>query len=208
MDAEGAARAMIAHLFQRSGRVALSESELANAASLDLDWFPPKKARQVVAGLVRAGWLERDPEGDLRPVFDVRGVRVPLGFRPSESILGSLPPPGAIGDATGGGKGRTQETTAAKRKPIGGGEPAEPSGEPEPEEGGSDLDLGALLQGFAERSGEDVGVWVQRMERLVQGSGDVLRPEVALLLAAAEAGIDVSDLAGGLRRRLESASPG
>jgi hypothetical protein len=199
MSGEGPARVMVAHLFQRSGSKELSESELANAASLDLSWFPPKEARNVVAGLVRAGLLERTEEGDLCPTFDVGKEKVPLSFRPPKNLLSSLPPPGATSDPP-----RQQERVrepVEQEDPV---PPAQPVSRPGAPSDESALELGSLLQGLSEQTGQEVGVWVERMERVVQESGDLLSPEVALLIAAAREGQEVSTLAGRLREKLES----
>lgn len=199
MHAEEAARILVAHLFQRTGRSTMSESEMSNAASLDLDWFPPKEARGVVAGLVRAGFLTRTPDGELQPAFDARSTRVPLDFRPPKGLLSSLPPPGQIQETRDVGTEPPQPAQSRSAEPVAKG-PTQP---PAPSDA---LDLGALLQTFAEQSGEEIGVWVERMERVVQRVGDGLAPEVALLVAAAQQGFDVTPLAKRSRERLETAA--
>lgn len=197
-DQKNQARGVVAHLFQRSGQGALSESEMTNALSLDLGWFAPKDARRLVAGLVRAGFLQHTEDGDLEPVFDVQGERVPLGFRPGPGLASALPPPGAGGAAA--------KTTEAGQQTPTTREQAEetPPARTAPATEGDGVELSSLLETFAAASGEEMGVWVQRMERVAQETGDLLVPEVALLLAASREGRDVGLEAASWRKRLEA----
>lgn len=207
-DQRQQAQSIVAHLFQRSGQSALSESEMANALSLDLGWFAPKEARKLVAGLVRAGVLQHTEDGDLEPVFDVRAHRVPLGFRPGPKLVAALPPPGAGGQSIKAGetpRSPPREQSSGEQGDVGARQaprsdvsqaPAKPADD--------DLSLAALLQRFADESGEEMGAWVNRMEQVVQETGDLLVPEVALLLAASRHGQDVRDPAASLRKKLET----
>ncbi len=197
------ARAVVAHLFQRSGRGALSESEMANALSLDLGWYAPKVARQLVAGLVRANLLQHTEDGDLEPVFDVQSHRVPLGFRPGPRLAQDLPPPGAGGQATSAGQDKPRAPPKSHESQPPAPEPQEPVNQ-----SGATFDLAALLESFAADTGQELGAWVARMERVVQETGDLLVPEVALLLAASREGHDVSQAAASWRQRLEQSGAG
>lgn len=184
-------RSLVAFLYQRSGRAVMSENELANAMSLDLKWSAPKAARELVAGLVRAGWLERDEDGDLVPTFEVRGVKVPIGFRPPGDLSRDVPPPGdfqspphkpaAAAPSPPAASAPTQAPPASP--PL---SPAGPAEEPE-------TLLGRLLQTLAQATGEEPTTWVARMDQVVQRTQDAVTPEVALLVAAAKEGLDLTE---------------
>jgi hypothetical protein len=67
--------------FKRKGKDALKESEFVLALSIDLNWFSPEQAKNIVHEAERAGLLKR--EGDIiRPVFDLSSVAPPQGFMP------------------------------------------------------------------------------------------------------------------------------
>lgn len=88
----------MAFVFQRAGKASLTERQVRHHVSMDLRWFPPKQARRFVEACLERGLLEEaggggdggdggtggedGGKGGLRPTFDVRGVDVPLGFRP------------------------------------------------------------------------------------------------------------------------------
>ncbi len=193
MTAPGDAERTVAHLFHRSGRASLSENELANAMSLDLKWFTPSAARSVVAALAREGYLRRNDDGELLPAFDTKPVPLPLGYRP----------PPDLADHIGSRPEAKPAATAPAPKPA----PA-PAARPVAQTPASPpFELGALLAALADRSGEDVGVWVQRLDAVIQRSEDAVVPEVALLLAAASEGVDVSSWLPAARVRLAAARP-
>jgi hypothetical protein len=67
--------------FLRKGKDVLKESEFVLALSIDLKWFPPEQAKNVLKDAEKSGLLKR--EGELvRPAFDISGVEIPSGFRP------------------------------------------------------------------------------------------------------------------------------
>jgi hypothetical protein len=201
------ARVLVAHLFQRAGREVLSESEMANAMSLDLGWYPPREARDLVAGFVRAALLEHTEDGDLRPLFPAREVKVPLGFRPQPGLVRALPPPGQFQAANRAEAAVTAPVAAPEQPTAPAPAVAQAAGRIAVQTADeAELTLPALLARFADAAQEDVGTWVARMERVVQASGDLLSPEVALLLAAARHGNDVRDLARVVRERMETGS--
>lgn len=229
MDASAAVRTLVAHLFQRSGRAAMSENELVNAVSLDLKWYPPKDARALVASLAREGHLQRNEDGELEAGFPVKEVKVPLAFRPPPDLLYAMPPASDVAaqppttkapattardPAMGGasqhsspghaaqqaqgsvrgdaGAGASSHVTsagghAAERNAPPGGAAASSDESEAPTEG-----LGAMLAAVAAAAGDEPGVWATRMNDMVQASADHLMPETALLLAAAESGLDVT----------------
>lgn len=221
MSNEAVLRHLVAFLYQRSGRRAMSENEIANAVSLDLKWYAPKTARSLVAGLVRAGWLERDEDGDLEPTFDVKAVSVPIGFRAPAELPGDLPPPGTF-------QPQSSETSRASSIPTPASAPASPpvsapapqraAAEPTtsgpsaatppsspssvPQDDVPETLLGSLLARLESATGRAPGDWVQRMDAVVQRTGDAVTPEVALLLAAAKEGVDVAPWLQEVRARL------
>ncbi len=67
--------------FKRKGKDALKESEFILALSIDLNWFSPEQAKNVVREAERAGLIKR--EGDIiRPAFDLSSVDPPQEFKP------------------------------------------------------------------------------------------------------------------------------
>lgn len=72
--------------FKRKGKDALKESELVLALSIDLNWFNPEQAKNVLGNAERAGLIKKD--GDLiKPAFDLNSVEIPTGFRPDSSVF-------------------------------------------------------------------------------------------------------------------------
>ena len=67
--------------FKRKGKDLLKESEFILALSIDLNWFSPEQAKNVVREAERTGLIKR--EGDIiRPAFDLSSVATPQGFKP------------------------------------------------------------------------------------------------------------------------------
>ncbi len=67
--------------FKRKGKDSLKETEFVLALSIDLNWFSPDQAKNVVREAERAGLIKR--EGDIiRPSFDLSSVDPPQGFKP------------------------------------------------------------------------------------------------------------------------------
>ena len=67
--------------FKRKGKDALKESEFVLALSIDLNWFSPEQAKNIVHEAESAGLLKR--EGDIiHPAFDLSSVDLPQGFKP------------------------------------------------------------------------------------------------------------------------------
>lgn len=203
-------RCLVAFLFQRSGRRSLSENELANAASLDLKWFAPKAARNLMAGLVRAGWLVRDEEGELEPAFDVKTVKVPMGFRPSTRLVDDVPPPGSYQGQEGTGDKAPAPAATVPERPGSAAlaqtemPTAPPEAAPATAQKGAEAStlLGDLLEALSSETGEAPGAWVAWMDQVVQRTDDGVLPEVALLLAASKHGIDVDRWIDEARQRL------
>src|SRR5574341_1920843 len=72
--------------FKRKGKEALKESEFVLALSIDLNWFNPEQAKNLLGNAEKAGLIKRD--GDLvKPAFDFNSVEIPAGFKPDSSIF-------------------------------------------------------------------------------------------------------------------------
>ena len=76
----------IVYLFQRKGKDTLSERELILSASMDLGWFTPDEAKQLVDICLELKILSRVDSG-LSPNFDIKNYSIPIDFSPSENIL-------------------------------------------------------------------------------------------------------------------------
>lgn len=79
-------RRTIALLFRRKGRTRMSEREFVLSASMDLRWFPPKEAQQLLDLGVKKGLVTVE-EGGVEPAFDLEAVEVPLSFVPTTEVL-------------------------------------------------------------------------------------------------------------------------
>ena len=72
-------RIIIAFLFKRSGKEELSLSELYLPLSMDMKWFSPKQAREIMNSALKQKLLTK--KGELvKPNFDYKNVVVPVGF--------------------------------------------------------------------------------------------------------------------------------
>jgi hypothetical protein len=77
---------IIAFLFKRSGKEKLTPSELYLPLSIDLKWFSPKQARELVNTAVQQKLLIK--KGSLvKPGFDYENIVVPIGFYPSGKTI-------------------------------------------------------------------------------------------------------------------------
>jgi hypothetical protein len=72
-----------------SGGTTTSE-ELSRIWSLELQWFTPEEADEIVAALTERGWLT-ESESKLSPSLGLELSRPPLGWRPTSRRLLELP---------------------------------------------------------------------------------------------------------------------
>ena len=73
---------VIAFLFKRSGKEELALSELYLTLSMELNWFSPKEAKEIMALALQQNVLTK--KGDkLKPTFDYKKMVVPVDFHPS-----------------------------------------------------------------------------------------------------------------------------
>ena len=74
---------IISFLFKRSGKEEMTASELYLPLSIDLQWFTPKEAKELINSAIQQKMLIK--KGSLvKPAFDYKKVVVPIGFHPSE----------------------------------------------------------------------------------------------------------------------------
>lgn len=77
---------IIAFLFKRSGKTALSFSDLYLTISMDLNWFTPDDAKSFLNLMLKQNLLEK--KGDvIKPTFEYNDITVPIGFIPSKQIF-------------------------------------------------------------------------------------------------------------------------
>ncbi len=76
----------LAYLFQRKGKNVLSEQELVLSASMDLGWFSPDEAKQLIEVCLELKLL-KETENGLEPTFEYKAISIPIDFSPSKSIL-------------------------------------------------------------------------------------------------------------------------
>ncbi len=76
--------------FKRKGKEALKESDFVLALSIDLHWFNPEQAKNILNQAEKAGIIKR--EGELiRPAFDLNSVEIPTGFKPDSGAFEKKP---------------------------------------------------------------------------------------------------------------------
>jgi len=78
---------VIAFLYNRSGKEEMSAQELRLAMSMDLRWFSPKEAEEIVDTFQNKRLLVRKGGGSLRPAFNYRKLTLERDFRPSKAEL-------------------------------------------------------------------------------------------------------------------------
>ena len=78
---------VIAYIYNRAGKEELTAQELRLAMSMDLRWFTPKEAEEIVDGFQNKRLLVRTGSGGLRPAFNYRKVTPPRDLRPSKQEL-------------------------------------------------------------------------------------------------------------------------
>lgn len=67
--------------FKIKGKETLKESEFVLALSIDLNWFTPEQARNILNEAEKAGVVKK--EGELIcPAFDLNSIQIPSGFKP------------------------------------------------------------------------------------------------------------------------------
>lgn len=77
-------RVALAIAFRQRGKSSLTEAELRQVMSFELNWYPPAEARLAIEEAKRLG-LVTESGGLLTPSFDVKTVEAPLDFRPQRA---------------------------------------------------------------------------------------------------------------------------
>jgi hypothetical protein len=76
----------IAVLFRRKGKSSMTEKEFVFSASIDMRWFTPRTAQQLLDLALRLNLLKKT-DSEISPNFDIEEIEVPLEFKPTEDIL-------------------------------------------------------------------------------------------------------------------------
>ena len=71
----------VAMPFRKRGKNALKTSEFIFALSLDLGWFSPEQAKEVLNKAKNDG-LVSIKDDEISPNFDFKTIDIPLGFKP------------------------------------------------------------------------------------------------------------------------------
>lgn len=71
----------VAMPFRKRGKNILTTSEFIFALSLDLGWFSPEQAKEVLSKAKNEG-LVSIKDDEISPNFDFKAIEIPLGFRP------------------------------------------------------------------------------------------------------------------------------
>ncbi len=72
--------------FLRKGKETLKDSEFVLALSIDLNWFTPEQAKNVLSQAESSGVLKRQGEM-ISPAFDLAKTEIPSGFKPEADVL-------------------------------------------------------------------------------------------------------------------------
>jgi len=80
---------VIAFLYNRAGKEELTAQELRLAMSMDLRWFSPKEAEEIVDLFQNKRLLIRKGSGGLRPAFKYKNLTIDRDLHPTkEELLG------------------------------------------------------------------------------------------------------------------------
>ncbi len=78
---------VVAFLYNRSGKEEMTAQELRLAMAMDLRWFTPKEAEEVVDLFQNKRLVAKGPGGGLRPTFNYGKLSLPRDFKPSTDLL-------------------------------------------------------------------------------------------------------------------------
>lgn len=78
-------KTIIAFLFKRSGKRKLDSSNLYLTISMDLGWFPPNEAKELINIAIDKKILVKE-ENRVKPNFDVEATSLPTGFQPTKQL--------------------------------------------------------------------------------------------------------------------------
>ncbi len=80
---------VMATLFKRHGSLDMTMEEASMQMSLDLHWFPPDQAKQIVETSVAIGLLKLEDDR-ITPVAGVMEMDLSIGFRPDPELFDRL----------------------------------------------------------------------------------------------------------------------
>ena len=78
---------VIAFLYKRAGKDELTGQELRLAMSMDLRWFSPKEAEEIVDLFQNKRLLVRKGSGGLRPAFNYKNLTIDRDLHPTKADL-------------------------------------------------------------------------------------------------------------------------
>jgi hypothetical protein len=76
----------LCYLYQRKGADVVSEKELILTVSMDLGWFSPDEAKQLLNICLELKLLKKTKHG-LTPTFDYHKMTVPIDLKPNKNML-------------------------------------------------------------------------------------------------------------------------
>ncbi len=201
----------LALLFRRFKDGRAPETELAKVMSLTLNWTKPSRARNLLNRGLNAGYLARDGD-ELVAQFDPDEIEVAFGFRPGDELFETVETAETQTPATEAAESReTTETPepegAMEMEAEAGTDPAtneeaEPPGPAAPPEDQPVLER--LLDAIAEHLDGDRKAAVAEVNAKQDRLGESLTLDAAALLVAAEHGIDPSEHARAVLKRLRA----
>ena len=169
-----------------SGGVTTS-GELSRIWSLELQWFTPQEANEIVTVLIERGWLT-ESDGRISPPIGVDLSRPPLGWRPSRRRLLEIP---VLSESPMTPTVREPVTEAPdKPKPMPRISDPTPSNLPPDRAEGSIPGLIAMIADSSALANKEV---MRRAQRKRRALGPVTL-WMALALVAREQGVDMHDV--------------
>ena len=173
-----------------SGGVTTS-GELSRIWSLELQWFTPEEANEVVTVLIERGWLT-ESDGRISPPIGVDLSRPPLGWRPSRRSLLEIP---VLSESPMTPTAREPVTEAPdKPKPMPRISDPTPSNLPPDRAEGSIPGLIVIIADSSALANKEV---MRRAQRKRRALGPVTL-WMALALVAREQGVDMHDVASAI----------
>ena len=170
---------------------ATTSGELSRIWSLELQWFTPEEANEVVTVLIERGWLT-ESEGRISPPIGVDLSRPPLGWRPSRRRLLGIP---VLSESSMTPTAREPVTEAPdKPKPMPRISDPTPSNLPPDRAEGSIPGLIAIIADSSALANKEV---MRRAQRKRRALGPVTL-WMALALVAREQGVDMYDVASAI----------
>ena len=76
--------------FLKKGKEMLKENEFMLVLAIDLHWFTPESAKNILIQAQKEG-LVKSEGGMVTPSFDLASVDIPQGFRPQHDAIEKMP---------------------------------------------------------------------------------------------------------------------